>query len=178
MGRRTTRKTLIGSPGSSPDFKERQRLARTVRPPATTPSPRRERRRVLRPGGRLGLACAKPEGTAAACCVRSRYASLPTGVAEGRPDSAWDLLSEGFEEVALQDTWFPIVASSAGDAGDRWLSGFGPMRQTYAALNGPDREALSGDCSSSSASSSSRGSKRKMIPQEALLVTALARDGE
>src|SRR5262249_54804906 len=61
----------------------------------------RELRRVLRPGGRLGLGCTKPEGTVGRLnAIRSRYLPLPPGVCAphdwGRPAHVRELLADGF----------------------------------------------------------------------------------
>lgn len=138
-----------------------------------------ELRRVLRPGGRLGLACAKPEGTVGRLnAVRSRFLPLPRGAAQphewGRPDYVRGLLSPGFGEIAVEDAWFPIVAGSPEEACDRWISGFGPMRETYARLAEDDREALRADLLGLFREFQVEG-VGMIMPREALLVTAIAR---
>ncbi len=138
-----------------------------------------ELRRVVRPGGRLGLACAKPEGTVGRLnAVRSRYVPLPSGVAQphdwGRPEHVRELLAEGFGDIGFHDAWFPIVAGSAEEARDRWLSGFGPMRHTYVALSDPDRQALSADLLELFREFAIEG-LGVVMPREALLVSAVAR---
>lgn len=139
----------------------------------------RELRRVLRPGGRLGLACAKPEGTVGRLnAVRSRYVPLPSGVAQphdwGTPAYVRDLLGGGFTDITFEDAWFPVVAGSAEEARDRWLAGFGPMRQAYEGLADQDREALRADLLSLFREFEVEGIGMVM-PREALLVTAVAR---
>ena len=138
-----------------------------------------ELRRVLRPGGRLGLACAKPEGSVGRLnAVRSRYVPLPSGVSQphewGRPEYVRELLGGGFVDIEFQDAWFPVVAGSADEACDRWLAGFGPMRQTYAALTERDREALRADLLHLFREFEVEG-LGMVMPREALLVTAVAR---
>ncbi len=142
----------------------------------------RELRRVLRLRGRLGLACAKPEGTVGKLnAVRSRFVPLPTGVAQphdwGRPDYALDLLAAaGFGDIECQDAWFPIVAGSPEEARDRWISGFGPMRQTYAGLTDRDRERLRADLLELFQEFAIEG-LGMVMPREALLVSATAEAG-
>lgn len=138
-----------------------------------------ELRRVLRADGRLGLACAKPEGTVGRLnAVRSRHVPLPAGVARphdwGRPEHVRDLLAPGFTEIRFQDAWFPVVAGSAQEACDRWLHGFGPMRETYESLEPRDREALRADLLELFREFEADG-VGMVMPRESLLVTAVAR---
>lgn len=138
-----------------------------------------ELRRVTRSKGRLGLACAKPEGTVGRLnAVRSRFVPLPSGVAQphdwGRPDYARELLTAaGFNDIECRDAWFPIVAGSADEACRRWISGFGPMRQTYAGLTDRDREQLQGDLLELFQEFEVEG-LGMVMPREALLVSATA----
>jgi SAM-dependent methyltransferase len=141
----------------------------------------RELRRVLREGGRLGLACAKPEGTVGRLnAVRSRYVPPAPGGARphdwGTPGYVRDLLAEGFAEIEFRDAWFPTVAGSAEEAAERWLSGFGPLRQAYAALPEKGRKGLRADLVALFREFETEG-LGVVMPRAALLVTAVARGG-
>jgi hypothetical protein len=138
-----------------------------------------ELRRVLRPRGRLGLACAKPEGTVGRLnAVRSRHVPLPAGVDRphdwDRPEHVRDLLAPGFTEIRVEDAWFPVVAGSAEEACDRWLRGFGPMRATYESLSPGDRDVLRADLLELFLEFEADG-VGMVMPRESLLVTAVRR---
>jgi SAM-dependent methyltransferase len=135
--------------------------------------------RVLRPGGRLGLVTAKPDGQVGRLNrIRSRYAPPPAGVPSphewGRPDVVRGLLGEHFTDIVFEEAWFPFVATSPDDGVGQWLRYFGPMADTDAGLDGEARASFRRDLADLFAEFEIPGIGVVMA-REALIVTARAR---
>jgi len=103
--------------------------------------------RVCRPGGRIGLANWTPDGFIGRLFqVVGRYAQAPAGV---RPASLWGAparLAELFAGRAATITATTRHFVFRYRSAEHWLTFFrevyGPMRQTFAALDGERQEAL------------------------------------
>jgi SAM-dependent methyltransferase len=134
--------------------------------------------RVLRPGARLGLVTAKPEGQVGRLNrIRARYAPPSAGIPSphewGRPEVVRELLQERFTDIEFEDAWFPFVATSPEDGVQQWLRYFGPMADADAALDGEARASFRAELAGLFAKFEIP-SIGVVMPREALIVTARA----
>jgi SAM-dependent methyltransferase len=106
--------------------------------------------RVMRPGGRIGLACWKPEGTLGDMFrVMAKYAPPPPAGAGspfdwGREEHVTELLDETFDlEFVSLDSM--LVAPSAEDVWELFSTSYGPTKTLAESLEADRREALHRD---------------------------------
>ena len=106
--------------------------------------------RVTRPGGRIGLACWRPEGTLGDLFrVMAKYAPTPPpGVGSpfdwGREEHVTALLGEMFDlELLSLDSL--LVAQSAEDVWELFSTSYGPTKTLADSLDEERREALQRD---------------------------------
>lgn len=137
----------------------------------------RELLRVCRPGGKIGLANLTPESFSGAMAramgqYRTRPPDLRSPFLWGTQERLQELLGAGVASLQVTPRTMVFRYRSAQHWLEVWRTHFGPLRQAFAQLEAPGREALAGDLVALVHRMNRSGDETMMVPNAYLEVVA------